>query len=395
MKILDVSEFYAERGGGVRTYVHRKLEAAASLGVTVVVVAPGGEDREEARAGGKIVWVKSPKLALDPRYHVLLRERAVHAIVEAERPSVVEGSSPWTAGFMAARAPGDARRALVFHQDPVAVYPQTFLDRRFSPEAIDRACAPYWAYLRRLASRFDATVVSGGWLAARLSSFGIPRAVAVPFGIDKARFHPSKRSASARAELLSLAGLGEDAKLLVAVGRHHPEKRLGTLLGAMERLAALPPSRGRVGLVLYGDGPLRRWVERRARRIPGVHVAGFTTDRDALPRALASADAFLHGSSAETYGLVVAEALCAGAPLIVPDAGGAADLAAPSFAETYRAGDVEACAAAVERLLERDPDALRRATAEARATRVADVNAHFEALFRLYARLGERRARAA
>src|SRR5690606_33005581 len=68
MKILDVNEFYAEQGGGVRTYVHRKLEAAAALGVEVVVVAPGTSDREERRIGGKIVWVKSPKLPPDPRY---------------------------------------------------------------------------------------------------------------------------------------------------------------------------------------------------------------------------------------------------------------------------------------------------------------------------------------
>jgi alpha-1,6-mannosyltransferase len=390
MKILDVNEFYAERGGGVRTYVHRKLEAAAALGVSVVVVAPGEADREEPRPGGKIVWVKSPKLPLDPRYHVLLRERAVHAIIAAERPSAIEGSSPWAAGWMAARAPGDAPRALVFHQDPVAVYPHTLLDRRFSRASIDGACEPYWAYLRGLASRFDATVVSGAWLEARLSSFGVPRARAVPFGIDKARFHPSKRCAETRAGLLARAGLGEEAKLLVAIGRHHPEKRLGTLLGAMERLAARPSSRGRFGLVLYGDGPLRRWVERRARRIPGVYIAGFTTEPEALPRALASADAFLHGSAAETYGLVVAEALSAGAPLIVPDTGGAADLADPRWAETYRAGDVEACAAAIERLFTRDASALRRATAAARDTRVSDVRAHFEGLFRLYEGLSQR-----
>ncbi len=395
MKVLDVNEFYAERGGGVRTYVHRKLEAAASLGVEVIVVAPGERDREERREGGKIVWVRSPKLPLDPRYHVLLRERAVHAVIDAEAPDIIEGSSTWTAGWMAARYPGPVPRVLVFHQDPVAVYPQTLLDRFVARDAIDRGCEPYWRYLRRLAARFDRTVVSGDWLAARLRGFDVPRPVAVAFGIDKARFHPERRSAAKRAELLLRCGLDAHGKLLVGVSRHHPEKRIGTLLAAIEHLRAEPGECPRVGLVLYGDGPLRALVEARARHIPGVHVAGFTADPDELPVALASSDAFLHGSAAETYGLVVAEAMCSGLPIVVPDVGGAADLAGPGYAETYRAGDPAACADAIRALFARDPDDVRAALEDARAHRVADIRDHFRRLFELYDSLRHERRAAA
>jgi len=41
VKIVDVAEFYAERGGGVRTYVNQKLAAAAAAGHEAVVIAPG------------------------------------------------------------------------------------------------------------------------------------------------------------------------------------------------------------------------------------------------------------------------------------------------------------------------------------------------------------------
>ena len=41
MKVVDVAEFYADKGGGVRTYIHQKLEAGARLGHEVVVIAPG------------------------------------------------------------------------------------------------------------------------------------------------------------------------------------------------------------------------------------------------------------------------------------------------------------------------------------------------------------------
>ncbi|MAQ18529.1 MAG: glycosyl transferase family 1, partial [Sandaracinus sp.] len=111
---------------------------------------------------------------------------------------------------------------------------------------------------------------------------------------------------------------------------------------------------------------------------------------DELPDALASADALLHGSAAETYGLVVAEALVSGLPLVVPDRGGAADLAAPAYAETYPAGHPEAASRAIHRLLDRDPTELRAAALSGAQARVRSVDAHFDALFARYARLTPR-----
>jgi alpha-1,6-mannosyltransferase len=382
VKIVDVCEFYSERGGGVRTYVNAKLRAGGAHGHEVVVIAPGPRDEEEERESGRIVWIGGPPLPPDPRYYVLYRERAVHEALDRERPDVVEGSSPWSGGWFAARWRGEAVKAFIFHQDPVAVYAQTFFGRRFGPTRVDRAAAPYWSYLRRLSSRFDATVVSGEWLAERLRSVGIGNAAAVPFGIDKAVFSPARRSAAIRRSLLARAGLSEDADLLVGVSRHHPEKRIGTLIEAIRRANAERP----VALVLYGDGPLRSWVARRARKVKEVVIAGFTRDREELADVLASADGFLHGSSAETYGLVVAEALVSGTPLVVPDAGGAAELARPSYAETYEAGDPAACAAAIVRLLARDRSELR-AAARSGGDRVATMDDHFAGLFAFYERL--------
>ena len=182
-----------------------------------------------------------------------------------------------------------------------------------------------------------------------------------------------------RGDLLQRAGVPDNAPLLVTVSRHHPEKRLFTLIHAVRRVAEARP----VALAIFGDGPMRRQVEAEAAKGPGVVVAGYTRDRAHLATALASADALLHGSAAETYGLVVAEAMCAGTPIIVPDVGGAADLADQQYAEVYPPGDVEKCAAAIRRLLSREPMRLRVACLEAsRAVRTLDD--HFEALFKHY-----------
>ena len=53
MKIADVCAFYTPHGGGVKTYIDRKLAIGAAMGHEIVVIAPGSHDRVERRAGGK------------------------------------------------------------------------------------------------------------------------------------------------------------------------------------------------------------------------------------------------------------------------------------------------------------------------------------------------------
>ncbi|MGF1607136.1 MAG: glycosyltransferase [Rhodothalassiaceae bacterium] len=389
MKIADISEFYSEQGGGVRTYCHQKLEASHAHGVETLIIAPGAEDREERRRGGRIIWVKSPQQPGDKRYHLFSGSQRVHAILDREQPCVVEGSSTWQGGWIAAKWQGPAVKSFFIHQDPVAVYLHTFLGRSVGAERLDRMVGWFWAYLRRLSAHFDTSIVSGQWLADRLSGFGMHGLRSVPLGINKQAFSPAFRSDATRAEMLRACGIDDPgAALLVTVSRHHPEKRLGTLIDAVGQV-----SRDRsIGLYLIGDGPIRRMIERRAAKVPGVHVAGFLNDRDKLARYLASADAMLHGSAAETYGLVLAEALCAGLPLIVPDAGGARDLAHPAYAELYAAGDLDGCAAAIHRMLGRDRTTASQAALQAAQTRVKRPEEHFNALFNHYQRLiNERR----
>jgi alpha-1,6-mannosyltransferase len=274
------------------------------------------------------------------------------------------------------------RKTFIFHTDAVAVYGQTLLGKWLDTQRIDRLFGGYWGYLRKLSAGFDATVVSGTWLADRLAAQGLKHPVTVPFGVDKSVFSAAQPDPVLRAQLLADAKADPNAALLITVSRHHPEKRLGTLLNAIERLAAKRP----IALVMYGDGPLATWSALRARGLP-VHLAGITRDRQHLASAMASADALLHGSSAETFGLVVAEALCAGLPLVVPDAGGAAELAGPAYSERYPAGDAVACAAAVERLLGRDGDGLKLACREAARSTVLSETEHFGRLFATYAEL--------
>ena len=387
MKIVDVSESYSERGGGVRTYVHHKLAAAAKAGHEMVIVAPGYHDREDQVDGGRIVWVKGPRSPFDNRYGLFTRSQAIHEILDRENADVVEGSSPLGGGFAVAKWQGRAKKAFVFHTDPVAVWPETFLAPRLSFGRVDRWSRPIWAGLRRLSAGYDATVVSGDWLGRRITEHGVSGATVVPFGIDKQGFSPNHRDERMRARLLADCGLGPGADLLISVSRLDPEKRVPTMLEGFRLAARERP----LGLVLFGRGAMERSIKRKLAKIPGVHLAGYVGSREAMATAMASADGLLHGSAAETYGLVVAESICSGVPIIVPNRGGAGALAGPGHAETYEAGDAKSCALAIGRLLDRDRDQLRSACAVA-SRQIGTMDEHFEKLFALYGQMSGRDA---
>jgi alpha-1,6-mannosyltransferase len=274
------------------------------------------------------------------------------------------------------------------HADPVAVYPQTFLGGLLGPERVDRLFGFFWNYLNRLNSKYDAAIVTNPALAERFAGFGLENIEIAPFGVERRNFSPTFFDATARREMLATCGLDADAKLLIAVGRHHPEKRLRTIIQAVSRAQA---SR-KIGLYIAGDGFLRASVERWALNARNVYVAGQINDADQLATVMASADALIHGSAAETFGLVLAEALCSGTPLVVPDAGASATFAGPGYAQTYRAGDPVDAAGAILRLLAGSRADQSRAALAAANAQVFTVEQHFETLFKIYERIAAERS---
>ncbi len=148
---------------------------------------------------------------------------------------------------------------------------------------------------------------------------------------------------------------GEPARLL-SVGNLVPRKRMGLLLDAYAaaRLDAT--------LTVVGDGPERAALE--ARTPPGVALVG-ARDREAVAGLLAATDGFVLLSRHETFGVVYAEAMAAGVPVlssrcggpegfVTPDVGRFTDATDPSRV----AADLAAFVAGLDRY---DPAAVRAA----------------------------------
>lgn len=390
MRIVDVCAFYAPQGGGVKTYVERKLRAAASAGHEVIILAPGRAETVEEQEGGRIVTLPARRFPLDRRYHYFDDEASLHAMLTRLQPDMVEASSPWSSAAMIGRWPARAPRALIMHADPLSAYAYRWFGSVATRETIDRGFDWYWRHLRRLDVAFDVIVSASDSLTRRLRSGGLGRVETMPMGVEPGIFSPARRSEALRARLLDRCGLPPHGTLLIGVGRHAPEKRWPQVIEAVTSVGYQQP----VGLVIVGDGRDRARVRRAAAHNPHIHLLAPTRDRAQLANLLASADALVHGCEAETFCMVAAEARASGLPVIVPDHGGASDQIERGTGLHYRAGQTGSLAATIRFFLSTDPHG-RRALAARDAGSVMTMDHHFELLFDSYARFGEAQRHAA
>jgi len=197
------------------------------------------------------------------------------------------------------------------------------------------------------------------------------RTCVIPVGIEAAR--PGESPQAVRRQL----GLPEAAPLVAMFARFDAMKGHATFLSAAQQIRASLPEVvfAIVGGALNAD--VLPHVTRvrdavlRQREVLGlaaaVHVTGFVPDIAAL---MAACSVVVCPSVREPFGLVVVEAMAAGAPVVVSDSGGPAEIVEDGRSGLhFRTGDPAALAQAVLRLL-RDP-LLRENLAAGGRSRVA------------------------
>jgi glycosyltransferase involved in cell wall biosynthesis len=166
---------------------------------------------------------------------------------------------------------------------------------------------------RAFANLADLVIVPTESMERRLRAFGVrARIEVVASGIDVGLFARGTRSDALRARF----GVARDEKMILTVGRLGREKNVEL---ALEGFARLGDPRAR--FVVVGDGPHREALVAYANALGVADRTFFAREfsRDALPDTYASADAFAFASRSETQGLVLVEALAAGAPIVAVD----------------------------------------------------------------------------
>lgn len=163
----------------------------------------------------------------------------------------------------------------------------------------------------------------------------------IPPGVDLSRFHPGQ-TATQRAERLRLLFVGHNFRL----------KGLHCLLRALSSVER----RGlRADLTVAGGGASREFKALAGSLGLAVHFRGAVSDGE-MGELYWSSDALIHPTFADHCSLVVLEALASGLPVITTRQNGAAELI-ESGREGFIVedpGDIEALAAALLRLQDRE-----------------------------------------
>lgn len=207
---------------------------------------------------------------------------------------------------------------------------------------------------RWLAWRTDSVVVNSSGVRDFYVQHGLPseKFTIIPNGIG-----PAAPSDLSRADLLAELELPAAARLIGAVGRLWPQKRIKDLIWATDLLKVI---RDDVHLLIIGDGPLRQRLERFRRQVRIEDKVHFLGHRDDVPRLLPHFDALWLASEYEGLPNVVMEAMAAGVPVVASDISGNRDLIVQG--ETgylVPLGDRAAFARETRRLLE-DAELARR-----------------------------------
>ena len=315
--VLDITEFFGETTGGVRTYLLEKaryVQRRDALRQTIVV--PGARDEILEASGVRCYRLRGPSVPTQKPYRFMLATRSTSRIVAHERPSLIEVGSAWFAPWLVHLATRqlDVPAVWYYHSN----FPRVIAPRRPGIGRARRAASEVaWSYVRRLSKLVRATLAPSRTVMKELEEAGVENVIRVPLGVDLDLFHPSRKAAAA--ETRRHYGL-PDGPLALYVGRFAGEKEVSLLLAAWAEVER----RTGAGLVLVGDGPARGSLQRSAGGQRATWLP-FERDRDRLASLYASVDFCVAPGSLETFGLSAIEALASGTPVLSADAGGVAE----------------------------------------------------------------------
>ncbi|MDT5094033.1 MAG: alpha,6-mannosyltransferase [Mycobacterium sp.] len=301
MRVVQVANFYGPRSGGLRTAVDRLGAEYCAAGHDVFLIVPGSTpSRTLLPTGVTRISVPARSIPFTGGYRAVM-PGPVKRIVEEIGPDALEVSDRLTLRSMGRW--GHRRNAVT------VMISHERLDRLAGiilPSRSARRLADFAN--RRTAASYDMVVCTTDFAREEFDRIDARNVATVPLGVDLDTFHPRHRSIGLRRQW---AAPGQS--LLVHCGRLSVEKRADRSIDA---LAALRDSGVDAHLVVIGEGPMRRKLERQAAGLP-VSFTGFVDNRGQVAAMLASADVALAPGPHETFGLAALEALACGTPAVV------------------------------------------------------------------------------
>lgn len=273
---------------------------------------------------------------------------------------VLHSESPLCAAYLRAVNPPEAARTLWRQRALLAAWPGMYrADRRIVARAT-----------RLIAVSAFAQAQLARWFPSCRG-----RTMVVSNGVDTTTYHPGLRQEAPGTP---------PTRTVFAIGRLEATKGMHVLVDAAARLRDVPGLRIEIG----GVGPEAGALQRRIAEYglgDRVVLLGRVAPEE-LPRRYANADLFVHPElTSPAFGLVSAEALSAGTPVVASRVGALPEVVSEEVGRLVPPGDAGALAAALAALLG-DParlTAMRRAARD-RAERLFSERAWLDGIARVY-----------
>jgi glycosyltransferase involved in cell wall biosynthesis len=277
--------------------------------VHIAVLTHTGPLEAELRAAGIPVTVIGKRAKFDPACYLRLRR-----LIRSLRPDLVH---TW---LFAANAYG--RQAAYAEGVRHLVAGERCVDpwKGFWQLAIDR-------YLVRVTQRI---VTNSSGVKEFYVARGLPAELfaIIPNGVPLLPECPAsgETAEEGRPTLREELGLPPTARLIGAVGRLWPQKRVKDLIWAADLLKSI---RDDAHLVIVGDGPQRARLERYRRQNDITDRVHFLGERGDVPQLMRQFDLLWLGSEYEGQSNAILEAMAAARPVIATDIPGNRDLVVP------------------------------------------------------------------
>lgn len=309
LRVVDITAFYGEKAGGIRTYLDAKQRwARTEPGIDHTLVIPG----VSANSTDERVEVPSINVVATNGYRAPLGWKVLRdALVERE-PDVVIAHEPfWAARGLPKLLEGTGIKTVAVHHGAVGhdarsiPGPFAFWQRVLSGE------------FRRVYRGFDAIMAA----IDTVPEFGLPSRIPLRFGLDPV-FAPDRDALHAYLDAVAAGDPPPNPRSdeVLYVGRIAAAKSVEDLL----RAAAL--SEEPWPLRLIGVGPAKARMVRLATSLgisDRVEFAPFVSDRAALARCFREASAVVLPGRWETFGLAAYEAAASGGSVACCETAGA------------------------------------------------------------------------
>lgn len=298
--------------GGVSESVQRLKRCLQRQGHSVLIVAPklDGQPRFE-RDVVRVVAMQRFN-GSDFSLPVPVPGQLYEAI-EAFQPDLVHAHHPFLLGDTAARVAQTYGLPLIFTHHTLYEHYTHYVPGD-SPRMQRFAIALASEYTRLC----DAVIAPSESIAELLAQRGVraEKVRVIPSGVDTRTFAQGDGG-----RWRQRFGIPDDAMVVGHVGRLAMEKNLDFLAAALARFLARHP---KARALIVGEGEARMAMHEHAAR-EGVadrfHYTGKLHDQ-ALIDAYHAMDAFAFASHSETQGMVIAEAMAAGLPVVAINASG-------------------------------------------------------------------------